>query len=72
MVANVGAPFKQVDMRRRDAVECGVIGLGISEIRWAFSTHRRNRSRGDVLVRGVAWKEPVLRPFDSPPGSQDL
>ena len=70
-LANVGAPFKQVTCKGMPhGMRCDRFrNFGNAA---GFPTHRRNRSRGYVLVRGATRKEPVPRPFDSPPGSQDL
>src|SRR5216684_3275150 len=53
-------------------MECGVIGLQILQIQWAFLALSLHRGSGDVLVWPIARKEPVLRSFRSPPGTQDL
>ena len=70
-LANVGAPFKQVTCKGMPhGMRCDRFrNFGNAA---GFPTHRCNRSRGYVLVRGATRKEPVPRPFDSPPGSQDL
>ena len=50
--------------------ECGVIGLGILQVWWAFLACVLNRVSGDVLARRIAGEEPVLGPFHPPPVTQ--
>lgn len=70
-LANVGARFKQVTCKsmthgmRRDRFRNFGKAAG-------FPAHLRNRGRSDVLARRASRKEPVPRPFHSPPVPQDL
>ena len=70
-LANVGARFKQVTGKGMPhGMRCDRFrNFGNAA---GFPTHLRNRSRGYVLVRRAPRKEPVPRPFHSPPGPQDL
>ena len=70
-LANVGARFKQV------TGEGMPHGMRCDRFRnfgnaAGFPAHLRNGGCGYVLARSAPRKEPVPRPFHSPPGPQDL
>src|SRR3974377_2597835 len=65
-LANVGAPFKQVTCK---GMPHGMRCDRFRNLRNAAGspTHRRNPSRGYLLVRGATWQETEPRPLDLSP-----
>ena len=69
--ANVGALLQEVDSK---GMSQGVRGDGLGDFAntVGFLALALHRLPGNVLARYIAGKEPVFRPFHSPPRSQDL
>src|SRR5713101_3071540 len=69
--AHVGALLEKMDCERvSHGMRCDRFGNFANAV--GLFTCSFNRVPGDMPAWHVAWKEPVLRPFHSPPVTQDL
>ena len=70
-LADVGTLFEQVT-GEGVAQRMGRDGFRNLRNQTGLLALQLNRQLTDVLARKLAWEEPIFRPLDEPPGTQDL